>query len=84
MHTWIYKGSLKENTYLYITEANNFEKVPDSLLKLLGDLSFVVDIKLDNKRKLAQADVTHVLEQLESAGYFLQLPPGEMKTAKLC
>ncbi|WP_423908494.1 YcgL domain-containing protein [Candidatus Spongiihabitans sp.] len=31
MHTWIYKGRRKENTYLYITAKDNFERVPHKI-----------------------------------------------------
>lgn len=77
MHTWIYKSHRKENTYLYITDKDNFERVPQSLLGLLGELDLVIDTKLTKQRRLAQAEVEQVLHQLESKGYYLQLPPGD-------
>lgn len=77
MHTWIYKGLRKGNTYLYLTAKNNFAQVPKSLLDLLGELEFVLDITLTKERRLIQANVEEVIEQLETAGYYLQLPPGD-------
>ena len=35
---WIYKGSKKEQTYLYVDRENDFEHVPDALLNALGEL----------------------------------------------
>jgi len=84
MHTWVYKGSRKGNTYLYIREKNNFEQVPQSLLALLGDLSFVLDVELNSYSKLAQADIQEVLNQLENQGFYLQLPPSEGIKEKPC
>lgn len=77
MHTWIYKAQRKENTYLYITAKDNFERVPPSLLELLGELHFVIDIVLTKQRRLAQAQVDEVLQQLKTEGYYLQLPAGD-------
>lgn len=77
MHTWIYKGLRKENTYLYLTAKDDFARVPKSLLDLLGKLDFVLDIKLTKARHLVQADVEEVMRQLETEGYYLQLPPGD-------
>lgn len=84
MHTWIYKGKHKQDTYLYITDSEDFERVPETLLRLLGELSYVVDIELDKKKKLAQADTGEVISQLQSNGYYLQLPPGDPAPEKVC
>lgn len=83
MHTWIYKGLRKENTYLYITAKDNFERVPETLLSLLGELNFVIDIPLTKQRRLAQAKIDEVLRQLEINGYYLQLPPGNHKPERI-
>ncbi|WP_424947347.1 YcgL domain-containing protein [Candidatus Spongiihabitans sp.] len=83
MHTWIYKGLRKENAYLYITAKDNFERVPESLLRLLGKLDFVLDIKLTKARRLAQAKVDEVMRQLEIEGYYLQLPPGDHEPERI-
>ena len=77
MHTWIYKGRRKSNTYLYLTAKDNFAQVPKPLLDLLGELDFVMAITLTKERRLIQAEVKQVMRQLETAGYFLQLPPGD-------
>ncbi len=77
MHTWIYKGVRKQNTYLYLTAKDNFERVPQALLQLLGELVFVLDITLTKERHLHHAEVEEVMRQLDIAGYYLQLPPGD-------
>jgi uncharacterized protein YcgL (UPF0745 family) len=84
MHTWIYKGSRKANTYLYITEKDNFEQVPDALLDLLGELEFILHVELTPERKLAKANATDLRLQLDSSGFFLQLPPGDEIKDTLC
>ena len=84
MKTWIYKGKKKPNCYLYIDQQDQFDGVPDVLIKMLGELSFVLELELNPERKLAQADVNEVLSQLELKGYFLQMPPGDLVQEKLC
>ena len=84
MRTWVYKSSRKENTYLFVNRENNFDSVPKALVSLLGDLSLVIEIVLNRNRKLAQADPVEVMKQLQLQGYFLQMPPGDLKPEKLC
>ena len=84
MQTWIYKGSRKAHTYLYVIKEQDFSAVPNALLRLLGELQPVMQVELSSKRQLAQVDVTAVIEQLQTQGYFLQLPPGTPSTEKPC
>ena len=84
MQCWIYKGTRKANTYLYVVEKDKFDLIPDALINLLGDLSLVVGVDLSQKQKLAQADINQVKEQLTQLGYFLQMPPGDQKVEKAC
>ncbi len=74
---WIYKGSRRAETYLYVPEENNFERVPGELLDAMGTLTFVMKLEIDEQRRLARVDVKKVLESVSQAGYFLQLPPVE-------
>ena len=84
MHTWIYKGNRKEHTYLFVTEKDNFNLVPDALLVLLGPLELVLHVELTAERRLAQADAHEVRLQLETEGFFLQMPPGDKSREMPC
>lgn len=75
MHVWVYKGDRKTDTYLYLTAHNRFDRVPEALLSLLGNLSLVVDFDILARKRLAQADIETAVSQLREKGYFLQLPP---------
>ena len=77
---WIYKGSKKAETYLYVTAEDSFDAVPAELLEALGDLSLVMDLELHPNRMLANADIEQVLSDLSARGYFLQLPPPKVGT----
>ena len=53
---WIYKGSRRAETYLYVPEENNFERVPGELLDAMGTLTFVMELEIDEQRHLARVD----------------------------
>ena len=61
--------------YLYLVEKDNFESVPESLIKLLGDVDFSFEFDLSKGRKLIRAESEEVLRILKENGYFLQMPP---------
>ncbi len=75
MQCEIYRSSKKAGAYLYIEKVDDFSRVPDSLLKLLGRLEHVMHLDLTPGRNLAQADSGEVRRNLEEKGFFLQLPP---------
>jgi len=73
----IYRSSKKQQTYLFITQRDNFTDVPEALMSVFGTPTLVTMINLATKEKLALADLNKVKESLESQGYYLQLPPPE-------
>jgi uncharacterized protein YcgL (UPF0745 family) len=75
MQCEIYRSSKKSGAYLYIEQEDEFSRVPDSLMKLLGNLEHVMHLELTQERTLAQADPDEVCRNLEEKGFFLQLPP---------
>ncbi len=75
MHVWVYKGDKKADTYLYLAGHDHFDRVPEALLSLLGNLSLVVDFDMLARKRLARVDMETALSQLREKGYFLQLPP---------
>ena len=75
MNCSIYKGRKRPDDYLYVENEDDFSRVPDALLQIMGELSLVINLELSPERKLAQADVTQVMQQLAEQGYYLQIPP---------
>lgn len=75
MQCAVYKSSRKADTYLYVLAGDALSRVPDALLQMLGPLEWVMELELHPQRTLARADVRQVMTQLESSGYFLQMPP---------
>jgi len=74
---WIYKGSRRAETYLYVPEENNFQRVPEDLLDALGTLELVMQLELDEGRRLARVDAKEIMKGVSQVGYFLQLAPIE-------
>ena len=74
---WVYKGSRRAETYLYVPEENGFQRVPEDLLTALGTLELVMQIELDERRRLARVDTKEVIKSVSQVGYFLQLAPIE-------
>jgi len=84
MKTWIYKGSRKPDTYLYVKAENDFSSVPKPVLDLMGALQFVLEVDLESRKKLARADIQDVRQRLGEQGFYIQMPPGDQEPERLC
>lgn len=71
----IYKSSKKAETYLYVEKTDDFSKVPEPLLKMMGKPLLVMTLDLDRRKELALADLSKVKEELQEKGFYLQIPP---------
>lgn len=78
MECWIYKGSGREETYLYVPAEGDLSRVPQALLDAMGALELVMNLTLSAERTLARANAGDVMEQLRERGYYLQMPPVDM------
>ena len=75
MHCAIYKSLKKQDTYLYVATKDDFSRLPNALLQLLGEPVHVMDLELNPARKLAHENVLVVMHNLATQGWHLQLPP---------
>lgn len=71
----VYKSVRKDSTYLYVERRDDFSKVPEALLQTFGTPVLVTLINLARLEHLALADLNKVKQQLQSQGYYLQIPP---------
>ena len=71
----IYKSRRKLDMYLYVDFRDDLSRVPDTLLQQFGTPEFAFSISLTAERKLARANPAEVLAQIESSGFYLQMPP---------
>ena len=74
MQCFIYRSSKKTDTYLYLSEEDKLNKLPEGLDKLLGHLEFVMELDLEIIKRLGNADIEEVKNSLNNVGFYLQLP----------
>ena len=81
MHCFVYASQRKPDTYLWLGRRDDFERLPESLALMLGDLRFVLEVELSGERKLPHEDAAQVIKHLDEQGWHLQLPPNETLAA---
>lgn len=80
MNCVIYKSLKKDEMYLYVEKKDDFSRVPDSLMGVVGRLEFVMELELTPERKLAREDADEVRKNLAEQGFHLQMPPKDLLT----
>ena len=83
MYCVIYKSKKKQDTYLYVAAKDDFDAVPETLLGLLGEPVYVMELDLSQIRKLAEEDIQQVMKNLQEKGWHLQLPPQDKVASQL-
>lgn len=73
----VYKGSRKPDTYLYVEQKDDFSRLPEALLHMLGKLELVMELDLATRTRLARVSPDEVARHLRENGYFLQMPPSD-------
>lgn len=71
----IYRCSKRDEMYLYVHEDKNIDDLPEELIKLVKELTHVMELELTPDRKLAREDVLLVMQNLEEKSFHLQMPP---------
>lgn len=71
----IYKHPKKEEMYLYVKKGETFDTLPEELITQFVNPVFVMDLLLTKDKKLARENIETVIENINSKGFHLQLPP---------
>jgi hypothetical protein len=72
----VFKSARKDEMYLYVDKREQLERVPEPLLELFGKPVHVMDMPLKADRRLARVEDTQkLMDEVESKGYYLQMPP---------
>ena len=71
----VFKSPRREEMYLFVDKSRGLEPVPADLLESFGEPQPVMVVKLDPGRKLARADAAEVISNIETQGFYLQMPP---------
>lgn len=83
MKCTVMRSSLKDFTYIYLSEETQFEDLPNSLQQVFGEPEFVMTLELTPDRKLAYEDAEKVIQNLREKGFHLQMPPTNDPTGLL-
>jgi Uncharacterized protein conserved in bacteria len=81
MPCFVYASLRKNDSYLWLAQRDGFDVLPESLVMLLGELRFVMEVHLHEQRQLPHEDAAQVLDHLRTQGWHLQLPPQETLAA---
>ena len=71
----IYRSKNKDQMYLYIANKDDFNQVPEKLMKVFGVPEFSMLVNLSKRSKLARVELSQVKAALVEQGYYLQMPP---------
>ena len=71
----VYKSLKKADTYVYVRDKLTLDNLPENVARLLSPFEYVMELDLDLRQSLANADVDDVKIQVKSQGFYLQLPP---------
>jgi len=77
------RSSLKDFTYIYLSEDMQFDELPNSLREVFGEPEFVMTLELTVERKLAYEVTEQVMQNLREKGFHLQMPPTHDPTGLL-
>ncbi|MEO7066193.1 MAG: YcgL domain-containing protein [Rhodanobacter sp.] len=77
MLCFVYASRRKANSYLWLAKRDDFSQLPESLVALLGELRFALEVQLGGQRKLPVEDAEQVRTHLREQGWHLQVPPAE-------
>lgn len=73
MWCYIYRSSKKDNSYLYMAKENDFSQVPESLMAVFGQPTFVMKVLLDGKRKFVVGTAQEIEQRIKNDGFFVQM-----------
>lgn len=71
----VYRSRRKAETYLYVADELSFDDLPAELREAFGEPVLVMQLTVDEDRRLARVDTSQLLKKLETEGFYLQLPP---------
>ncbi|MCB1756639.1 MAG: YcgL domain-containing protein [Gammaproteobacteria bacterium] len=74
MQCFVYRSLKKNGLYIYLSQQDDFEKIPDAVKNKIGELEFALEFELHEDRKLAKEDASTVIENIKNNGFHIQMP----------
>ena len=72
---YIYRSSKKDELYLFVAKEDDFECVPEEVMKGFGAPRKAMELELTPETKMARSNAAEVLANIEERGFHLQMPP---------
>lgn len=78
MQCYVYRSRRKPGSFLFLPIKDEFNRVPETLLKIFGTPEFSFEFELSPDRSLViKADPQEMMKVIQANGFYLQLPPSE-------
>jgi uncharacterized protein len=71
----IYRSKKTAELYLFLAKEDDFECVPEDVMKYFGIPEKSMELELNEESKLARSKPEEVIHNLKERGFHLQLPP---------
>jgi uncharacterized protein YcgL (UPF0745 family) len=72
---YIYSSKKQYELYLFLAKEDDFECVPEEVMKNLGQLEKAMELELTEQSKLARSKPEEVIRNLRERGFHIQMPP---------
>ncbi len=72
---FIYRSSKKDELYLFLATEDDFECVPEEVMKAFGAPKKAMELQLTPGMKMARSKAEEVIANLKERGFHLQMPP---------
>lgn len=77
MLSYIYRSGKKADCYLYLDKPIAGFELPVPVKKVVGDLSLVMELTIQEETKLVLSDPKVVLATMREQGFYIQMPSKE-------
>ena len=74
MRSFVYRSARRADTYVWLAARDDFAVLPALVRERLGELAFVLEVELDQARRLPRADPAVVRRNLAAQGWHVQAP----------
>jgi len=74
MQCFVYRSTRRENTYLFLAKKDNFEEIPEALLRIFGRPEFSFEFELSDEKNLVRENPEDVMKNIQEQGFHLQMP----------
>lgn len=72
---YIYRSSKKDELYLFLAREDDFECVPEEVMKAFGAAKKAMELELTPEMKMARSKADEIIANLKERGFHLQMPP---------